>query len=166
MTTTELTPEQSAAIEQNVRQDRLGFAVRNDFVDKAATAIDNGANPNTLHPSGKTFLMIAIAKNCQAMVNLLVDRGADLEMADKDGDTALTTALQYGNAAAVRLLVERGAIVDGVQSPGSTRDIREMLDNAPTLRAAFVEATRHAASVATQARLKEKKPKLSLRPKP
>ena len=69
---------------------------------------------------GETALYLAVKKENEALVRLLVDRGADVQAKDNYGMTVLHCAAERGNEAVVRLLVDSGADVKAKDYNGNS----------------------------------------------
>jgi uncharacterized protein len=81
-----------------------------DF-DKAAVALDNGADPNGRDPNNQTALCWAIYNHHQPVVELLLDRGADPSLRGAMA-TPLAAAASHGLEAIVERLLDLGVPVD------------------------------------------------------
>lgn len=57
--------------------------------------LDVGASDSAERPDGVTPLMMAIAKGCDAVAELLIDRGADVNYPNRHGATAISAAAQF-----------------------------------------------------------------------
>ena len=57
--------------------------------------LDVGASDSAERPDGVTPLMMAIAKGCDAVAEVLIDRGADVNYPNRHGATAISAAAQF-----------------------------------------------------------------------
>lgn len=107
--------------------DDLWDAVYTNDIEKARTAIDNGADVNSFRSgvsSGKSgriiyvftdtytkynLLMLAASGGKDEMIRLLVSRGADINLMDHEGKTAIFHAIYGNRPGTVKLLIELGA---------------------------------------------------------
>lgn len=66
---------------------------------------------NLTKHNGLTALSIAISRNQEEIMKLLLQAGADVNHVGKNGLTALYIAIKYKNTHAVKLLLDLGANV-------------------------------------------------------
>lgn len=77
-------------------------------------ALQDGANPNTQDPNGRTPLHFVAGLGLAPAAVILIHFGAQLEARDKDGLTPMHMASGYANAQVLRVLVQAGASTDVV----------------------------------------------------
>jgi len=102
-------------IEENLL--RLFGAVRNCMVERAAAALDAGADPNGRNVHGNLTPLMELVnqppgvapERLAAQFELLLRRGADVNLQDENGVTCLMTAVLRGNDQVVKILLEAGA---------------------------------------------------------
>lgn len=107
----------AAATAQAAPDDDLLQAIENENISAIRTALQQGANPNTLVKDGDlkglTALMLAVASGNSESVRVLLENKADVNMAladyDYNGITALMLAAGDGRSEIVRILLEHGA---------------------------------------------------------
>jgi len=96
---------------------KLFGAVRNCMIERAAAALDAGADPNSRNVhSNLTPLMELVnqppgvaPERLAAQFELLLRRGADVNLQDENGVTCLMTAVLRENDQVVKILLEAGA---------------------------------------------------------
>lgn len=93
-----------------------------NFVDMAKFLIEHGANLNLQDRNGQTALMAA-ARCCEELFNLLLAKGAEIKLKDENEHTALTHACvgvisEDVSLAVVQTLLDRGANVDEAPDSG------------------------------------------------
>lgn len=84
------------------------------------TALEKGADADTMNISGQTALMVSCSFGHESLVQLLLEYGAHFNKMSNKGDTALTVAASRGFEGIVRLLLGRGAVIDGSKNIGKT----------------------------------------------
>ncbi|KAJ5746734.1 hypothetical protein N7520_011916 [Penicillium odoratum] len=84
------------------------------------SALDKGADVNTMDSHGQTALMIAILFLHENVVNLLLEYGASTAKISATGDSALSIAASRGAERIIRTLLVRGTAVDGSKNIGKT----------------------------------------------
>ena len=91
-------------------------------VEDVRAALQAGGDPNTSEETGKTFLMCAIMRGKEEVVNLLLEQPSIEVNAKDDGDnTALHWACAGGNVAILnQLLAAPGILVNERNSNGRT----------------------------------------------
>jgi len=83
---------------------------------------------NGISSSGVTPLMVAVYKEEEYIVNMLISHGADLDVQDQQGQTALIIAAHKGSTALLATLLEAGAKV-GLRTKGSWLQSRETAED-------------------------------------
>jgi len=95
-------------------------------MNEVSSLLDRGADANSPGPgteqvpAGGTALMLAVARNHQDVVRLLLSKGADPNQADQGGGTALIYASWKGNIEIVRMLLKHGANRNATTRDGRT----------------------------------------------
>ncbi|KAJ5526571.1 hypothetical protein N7513_010730 [Penicillium frequentans] len=84
------------------------------------SALDRGADVNTMDLHGQTALMVAILFSQEHIVDLLLEYDANTALKSAKGDSALSLAASRGAERIVRTLLVRGAEVDGRKNLGNT----------------------------------------------
>lgn len=92
----------------NINKD-LHKAVKNSNIDAVKTAIENGADVNSVSGNGKQPLFKAAGRDNFKVVELLLKHGAQLNGRNTSGKTALMNAARKGHYANVQILVSYGA---------------------------------------------------------
>ncbi|WP_168433620.1 ankyrin repeat domain-containing protein [Pontiella sulfatireligans] len=85
-----------------------------DSYEIVKSAINSGADVNTVGGEGNTLLHCAAMNGCPKVARLLIEHGADVEAGfqlfpDSTGTTPLMMAAQFGHIAVATLLLEAGA---------------------------------------------------------
>lgn len=91
-------------------QEDLLFAIKDGDLETVKQCV-NDNTINAVTPTGRTPLMIAVAKSGNTAIEIvlyLIDNGADVSYVSKDGKSALVIASESGNYEMVKLLVEYG----------------------------------------------------------
>jgi len=73
------------------------------------TIINNPIDVNSSDSDGRTLLMIAIANNCEEVIDILIRKKAAIDARDADGWTPLIYAVQFNRCKIVKLLLKKGA---------------------------------------------------------
>ena len=106
------------------QEDKLFKAVKDNNLDKAREALDEGANVNAVtnvrYQVGKTALMLASNYAHPEMVEYLLENGADVHAKNRYGVTALHIASREGHTDIVAMLLEKGADVNAKSNNGAT----------------------------------------------
>ncbi|MBO6506558.1 MAG: ankyrin repeat domain-containing protein [Kordiimonadaceae bacterium] len=96
--------------------DAQGAALVNAMLDRrynhARALIDGGANVNYKLRGDGTALMVAVARDNRAMMELLLSKGADVDGYVPGDGTALVIAARRDNLEAAKFLIEAGADVN------------------------------------------------------
>jgi len=79
-------------------------------------ALNNGTDPNSVDPTGRTALMLAAFNGHLDIAKILVGAGADLRAADQTGRTALMYASTGPNLPMVKFLLDHGAKINAADS--------------------------------------------------
>ena len=93
-------------------------AVREDSPEKIGTALDNGADINSIGQGGQTPLMNAVLSGKTAAVEFLLKKGADTSIGEKDGYTPMHGAGFQGRAEIAKLLIAHGLDPNNRHSDG------------------------------------------------
>ncbi len=89
-------------------------------LSKAKDFINKGADVNIKNGDGKTPLHIAVEKNYEDIVRLLLQKNADLNTKDNNGNTPLHIAVKNGNYFVVKELLRAGADKNIKNNEGKT----------------------------------------------
>ena len=102
----------------------------NDFLIAAVSAeqreiteqlLGMEADPNTINKNGDSVLLIAVKKNNNEIIQILLQAGADVNFATKnDGRTPLLQAAKGSPSKIVQFLLRRGAKVNQASKDGTT----------------------------------------------
>ena len=87
-------------------------AKMDERLEKAATLLDAGADPERGDGDSFTPLITAALKDDVALIDLLLDKGADVNGATPKGSTALHATALVGHVEAAKRLLKRGADVN------------------------------------------------------
>jgi ankyrin repeat protein len=74
-----------------------------------AKLLEYGANPNLVDVHGHSCLYIAITKNHEHIIELLITHEGELSLSDYQSANTLCQIVSEGNLTALKLLVEAGA---------------------------------------------------------
>lgn len=99
-------------------------AVRKQSIDMVRLLVARGADVNFINEQniGATPLMMAVAYNESAIVNLLLESDADVNLPDTNGDPAINWAAYYGYTEVAERLLKAGADTEQV-GHGNPREI-------------------------------------------
>jgi ankyrin repeat protein len=92
----------------------LALALNNDDPAPMRAYLEGGGDPNAKNTQGNNLLALAMMKDRDWAVDLLIQYHADLEMTDSFGDTPLIRATAWNNDALVLKLLDAGAKIDGI----------------------------------------------------
>lgn len=119
--------------------------ISRDSVEGVKELIDEGYDPNTILPNGRTLLSASILENAFKSARFLINqKKIKIDMRSQADETALMLASLRGNLDLVKLLVYRGADVNKTgwtplhyaASGGHTQVMRFLLD-----KNAYIDAT-------------------------
>lgn len=128
----------------NINDDYAKYISR-DSVEGVKELLEEGYDPNTVLPSGRSLLITAILENAFKSARLLINqKKIKIDMRSQADETALMIASLRGNLDLVKLLVYRGADVNKTgwtplhyaASGGHTQVMRFLLD-----KNAYIDAT-------------------------
>jgi ankyrin repeat protein len=112
----ELAPQQPYG---QMPSDLTAAALKGDL-ERVATMLKSGGNPNCIDPDGRTPLIEAVFGGHADLVRLLLDWGANPNSPGKDGWTPLMEAASKGRRAIIQLLLDAGADVNVRDDDGWT----------------------------------------------
>jgi ankyrin repeat protein len=100
-----------ARVNDKTRTDEtaLHMAARGGFADVAKALLERKADPDAVeNTTGSTPLHLAVVRDSQALVSLLLAAGANVNKPDASGDAPLTLAVSSGHDAVAALLRQQG----------------------------------------------------------
>lgn len=105
------TPTEDSATEIMNEKD-IVKAVKNDDIQAASKALENGADVNSTDSSKRSLLLIATNKSNIEMAKLLVKHGANVNQQADNQDSAFLYAGASGQTELVKLFLDNGARFD------------------------------------------------------
>lgn len=93
-------------------EDALELGIRRGSLERIRSALDRGADPNTVDHTGKSALMIAARSGNRKLVNRLLAGGANARSSNSNGGTPLMFAAINGDEVIIEQLLDRNAEVN------------------------------------------------------